>query len=238
MAEVAHNDRQIVRFFEEAVLDMAASEREQRPIFKDMILCEVRWVGSRLQSTIAPAHEKFRPKRSAKNMRGQYGFERQGGMESYAEAFPDEWAEFQGLQSNRKSGTTLEHLPFLTKARIAELNYMNIFTAEQLASVGDNGIRALGIGGRAMVEQARTWLAETADKTAAAEALAEKAALEERLAKMEAALAASEAPKAQANDPESWTEDELREFLVEQGAKPRANAARESMVAAAREMMA
>ena len=234
MAEVVHNDRQIVRFYEEAVLDMAKSETAQRPIFKDMVLCEIKWVGSRLQSTVIPAHEKFRPRRASRNMRGQFGFENSGGMESPAEAFPEEWAEFQGLASARQ-GTLLEQMPGMTKARIAELNYMNIHTAEQLASLGDDGIRALGIGGRALVEQARTWIAEATDKARLAAEMEKNAALEARFAELEAKIAAANAPKPSDNF-ETMEEDELRAFLERKGANPRKNASLESMRAAAREL--
>ena len=233
MAEVVHNDRQIVRFYEEAVLDMALSEKAQRPIFKDMTLCEIKWVGSRLQSTIIPAHEKFRPRRSTKNMKGLYGFEKTGGMESPAEAFPEEWAAFQGLTTLRQ-GTVLERMG-LSKAKIAELNYMNIHTVEQLASLGDNGIAAIGPGGRALVEQAKAWVAETTDKEAAAAALAEKAAMEERIAKLEAALAGQTQAKI-VDDFDAMDDDQLKAFIVSKGGNPRANAAREKLLQACREL--
>jgi hypothetical protein len=203
-----------------------------------MIKCEIKWVGSRLQSTVLPAHEPFRPRQKAKNMRGQFGFERGAGMESAVEAFPEEWSEYQGLTS-RRAGALLEHVPGMTKSKIAELNYMNIHTAEQLASLGDGGIHALGIGGRALVDMAKAWLIETTDKKASAEALAEKAAMEERIAKLEAALAQTmqAAPAAViSDDVEAWSEDALREFLTARGASLRANAAIDKLRAAVRDI--
>lgn len=234
MAEVEQRDHQVVRFYDEAVLDMAKSEAAQRPIFTDMVLAEVKWAGEPGSSWVGPAEVPFRLVKGKVN-RQQFGFERRGGWESPAEAFPQEWGVFKGRADARKAGTTLDRLPFLSKAKIAELTYMEIHTAEQLASIGEGAIKHLGMGGRGLVEQAKAWLSDTADKSAAAAAIAEKTAMEDRIAKLEAALAAKPAAPS-ADRFEGMDDDELKAFIVSMGGNPRANAARDKLLAACREL--
>jgi hypothetical protein len=235
MSEVEHRDQQVVSFYDEAILDMAKSETAQRPIFDTVVMAKVQWIGQPGQNFTGPATAKFRLAKGKANRRNTYGFERAGGWESPAEAFPEEWAVYQGKADARGRGTPLEHLPFITKGKLAELNYMEIHTAEQLASIGANAAKVLGMGGTALVEQARAWISDTTDKAAAASAMAEKAALEERLAALEARLAApQEAPKVDAWDAQD--DDELRAFIVSKGGNPRANAARDKLLQACREL--
>jgi hypothetical protein len=233
MAEVEQRDAQIATFYEEAILDMGLSEKAQRPIFADVTMVEIKWVGNPGQSFTGPAEKPFRLSKKKANRRNTYGFERAGGWESPAEAFPEEWAIFKGKADARGRGTPLEHLPFLKKAKIAELNYMEIHTAEQLASIGQNAAKVLGMGGTDLVEQARTWIAETTDKQAVAQVLEEKAALEARFAALEARF---NAPAPVTDEWDAKDDDELREFIVSKGGNPRANAARDKLVQACREL--
>jgi hypothetical protein len=223
-------DNRIVRFYDEAVIDMAKSEDAKRPIYTDMVLCEIKFVGEPGKSQVAPANEMFKMMPRTKSARGTIDFAR-GGMVTYAEAWPKEWAAYVSKAEARGTGTPLEHLPFIRPAKKAELNYLNIHTAEQLASIKDP--KLLGMGGRDLVEQAKAWVGEAEAKAVNASVLAEKAAMEERIAKLEAALAQRAAP---ASDMEAWSDDELKAHLAANGVKPRANASRETLLDAARQL--
>ena len=48
----------------------------------------------------------------------------------------DKWKTMQD-KAQTMEGTILAELPWMTKSQIAELNYMNIFTVEQLAELDD-----------------------------------------------------------------------------------------------------
>lgn len=56
---------------------------------------------------------------------------------TYKRRFSKMWWNFQQSLSQELSGFPLRDWPALTRAQVEELNYMNIFTVEQLATVAD-----------------------------------------------------------------------------------------------------
>lgn len=217
-----------VRFYHGAVLNQAKSEAAGRRIFDDMEMVEVKYPGDITRSNVAPAHDKcfmYRPRP------GEVDDGR--GFLTWAEQFEEQYKRFKANDpAADRSGTPLEHAPFLTPAKVFELRAQNIHTVEALAGISPSIAQKNHWQG--LVAQAVTLL-DTAQATAeVAKATAEKQALEDKFAALQAEIEALKAGKS--NDPATWSDDQLRAFLTERGAKPRANAARDTLIVAVREM--
>lgn len=203
-----------------------------RVVCDDVEMCRIRWYGDKNRDLHAPAHDQFK-------------FDRATGRHlTYAEAFPDHYKAFKANQAQPEEGTPIEHLPFLTKGRIAELKAQNIRTAEALANLPDRLMQKVGMDGHMLRNQAKAWI-DDADRAASlGKATAENDALRKRIEQLEKLMMQQSVPQdapeqeeVAADDPESWTDDQLRGFLKEKGIPVRANQARDKLVAAVREMM-
>jgi hypothetical protein len=178
-----------VQFYMEAIPDGKASAEAGRQVHQDVEMVKILTIGDKDNNFIGQAHHTF-----MRNPRGP-------GRLTPAQRYPEQYAAFKAGQAETVTGTPLDYLPFLGKAQIADLKYAGVRTAEELANLGEQAA-AKGFGWRELREQAKTWL-DDADKFAVAnKAKAEAAAanaraddLAQRLADMEAKLAALDEPK-------------------------------------------
>jgi hypothetical protein len=232
---MAQNDQDrhcIVRFYHGAVRNQGKSDAAGRAIFDDKEMCEIKFPGEPGRNWVGPAHDgvfMYRPKMGA--------VDEDKGFLTPAERFAD---QFKAWKANdpaaQRNGTPLEHLPFLTQARVYELKAQNIHTAEALAHLSDSAISKLHL--RPLVEQAKTYIGEADAAATVAKAEQEKAALQSQFDALRAEIdALKKAPAPAAGDPfDAMTDDALREYLTEHGATLRSNAARDKMLAAARDI--
>lgn len=212
-----------VEFFTEAQEDLKASREQGRKVFKDVEMIRIRWVGDRGRVLVAPAHSLSVYDRA------------QGRHLTYAERFPAHYEAFTKDREELAEGTPLTEVAFVSKAQAAEWAALNVKTVEHLAAISDRDIRKLGMGGREYVEKARAWLSRANDTAAAERAEAEIAKLR---AEIEALRSERAAPVAAAggDEFEAMADEELREFIARRtGAEPRKNAARDKLLAAARD---
>jgi hypothetical protein len=225
------NNRHItVRFYHGAVLNQAKTDAAGRRIYDDMEMVEAKYPGDPTRSNVAPAHDPcfmHRPRP---------GEDEGKGFLTWAERFPAEYKRFkENDPSAIRSGTPLNHAPFLSEARVFELRALNIHTVEALANLPDHLVTKNSL--RSVVEQAKTWLDAAAGAALVAKATAERDALEARFAKLEAELAAAKAGKP-ADPVDAMDEAALREFLGNAGVQTRANASLDKLREAARSLMA
>jgi hypothetical protein len=225
-------DRHITRrFYHGAILDQAATDAAGRRIYRDVEMFEGKFPGDPSRSIVAPAHDPcfmHRPK---------IGEDESVGFLTYAQRFAEDYKRFKATDpSAERSGTPLEHAPFLTQARVFELRAINIHTVETLAHLPGNVVQKHSL--RPVVEQAKVWLGETEAAAAVAEANAKTQALEDRFAAMQAEIDRLRAGKPAGDDIDGWSDDRLREFLVGKDVTPRANASRDKLLAAVREISA
>jgi len=89
-----------------AVRNPAKTARAGRPIYDDMEVCEIRKPGGRDYS-VFPALSMSHRANDAET--GTI-------VVTYAERFKRQYRQFKELQTQTKSGTPLEHVPFLTTA--------------------------------------------------------------------------------------------------------------------------
>lgn len=209
----------IVKFYNDAQRDDAASRAEGRPIFKDVEMVEIRFPGDRESTIIAPAHDQAFLNRSSEGP----------AYLTYAERFAEPYKAFKERGANAQVGTPLDMLVFLAPSQIAEMHAQNIFTVENLAGLSDRMMK--GPGWREWREQAQAFLDNAQSASLLAAEQAKSAALEARLAALEAAMAAK---SSEGDEWDAMDDDALREALEARGLNLRANASRASMLKAAR----
>ena len=132
------DDALVPLFRNHAVLNPARTAAEGRPIYDDVEVVDLRVPGSRNFGT-----------HPATAVSGWYEDPDLGPVKiTYAERFRKQYQQFKAHNAQTKTGTPLEHVPFLTEGRRAELRAQNIYTVEQLAAVDGQELRNLGPGGR------------------------------------------------------------------------------------------
>lgn len=185
----------LVKFFNKAVQDQAATQEQGRPVFKDVCYVDIRTVGSKNGYVCRPARQDD------------------------INRFPRHYQAFKDRVEMPLEGTPLSEWTLISRSQAEELAYLGVKTVEQLSSVSDANIGVI-MGGYAIKAKAKDWLErakETGSATklqaiadeAKAEAAEQKARadmLEERLNKLEKSLLE---PKASSLPPNP--EDELEE---------------------------
>lgn len=228
---MAEQDRVVAIFKNQPRLDKGETKKQGRPIYRDVEVCEIRFAANRNTVGVFPAHA-FAGWRSTP----------EGGQEEYTYAmkFPEQYKRFKAGQTQVADGTPLEELPFLTQAKRMELKALNVHTAEALAAVDGQELKNLGMGGRALKDQAQAYL-DNASGTAKVTALASE---NEDLRKMVEDLQRemkSMKPDAPSDRTESefedWEDDLIKEYIEEKtGSKPRGNPKHSTLVDMAEEV--
>lgn len=137
-----------VEFSNEAVHMTAESEKEGRPIYKDVPHITIRFPGDKTREIKRPV--RFTPEESAP-------------YPPDPERFPRHWAAFKNQAEQAHDGTPIDVWPPLSKAMVMELKASRVFTVEQLANIPDAALHDLGMGGRDLREKARAWLSNAKD---------------------------------------------------------------------------
>ena len=165
------DDTLLVRFFTHPRQNTAKSEAEGRPIFEDTDYIEI----------MQPGNKDSIIKRPATAMDKQ--------------RFAEHFRKYEARQSeDHIEGTLIEQAPWVTRAQVEELRFLNIRTVEQLAGLSDSNAQGI-MGIQALKQKAKKYL-ETAKDEATAEALAEQKELNTALmARLEALESGDPAPK-------------------------------------------
>lgn len=142
-----------VQFYTDAVELKAESEKQGRPIFKDM---------PHIRKMI-PGDQSNVIERAAK--------------EHDIRMYPREWDQYKRQQGEGMTGTPLEQWPQVTRAQVKEAKYFEVHTVEQLAELSDMSCQRMGMGFYELRGKAKAYL-DAATHTAAETA---QAAENERL---------------------------------------------------------
>lgn len=216
-------DAAIVALFRNhAVKDEAKSRAEGRPIYDDMEVVEIRFPGSRAMSVF--------PATALSHWANDFQTGEQTPI-TYAERFSRQYQQFKSQHAQTKSGTPLEHAPFLTEARRAELRALNIYTVEQLAVVDGPELKNLGNNGRDLKNKAQEYIAESKAAAPTAAMVAELEALRARNAVLEDdAKLLKDADKSDAVF-DDMTLEQLREYITtNSGHAPHGSIGRKTLV--------
>lgn len=151
-----------VTFYTDAVELKYESERQKRPIFKDVPFIR----------KMVPGDANNIIERAAK--------------EQDMQQYPRQWAEYEATnKSGEVVGTPLEKWPNVTRAQIKELKYVECHTVEQLAQMSDGNLMKMGAGFRPLRESAIKWL----DSLSAAKVDEEKEFLKKQVAELSETVA-------------------------------------------------
>jgi hypothetical protein len=145
-----------VRFFALPRIDVAASNEANRPIFKDVHYVELMMPGDKHNIVVEPVWDQHKQR------------------------FPAKWDAYIKGASQQIVGTPLKVAPFLTPSHVAELEYLKIFTIEQLADLSDSAMNFMGAN--EFKQAAKKFLERTSSNDALLERIK---ALEAQLAKPE-----------------------------------------------------
>jgi len=186
------------------ILNDAKTLEQGRPIYDDVEHCEIRGPGSR-NNTIQPATA----------MSHWITDPLTGGQRSitYAERFSRQYRQFKEHATQTKSGTPLDHVPFLTEARRAELRALNIYTVEQLALVDGNELKNLGTGGREFKNAAQEYLSDAKRNVPNSVMLAELEALRAKNETLQEDLTAARRAVPADNRWDDMTDTQLAEMI-------------------------
>lgn len=198
MASNAEQDTARPRFFMKAVENKAKSLEENRPVFDEREMVEIRIPGDRLATHVNYV------------------------LDEHRQRWPDHYAAFKRGEARAASGTPLEQWPPMTTGRVATLKALGILSVEELSTLPDNMLTSLGMGARELRDQARAYLEAAAGGAAVARATAEnadlRAQMERMQTQMEALMRGSGAAVPAAVDVsdravDELTDDELKAYI-------------------------
>jgi hypothetical protein len=113
--------------------------------------------------------------------------------EGHKDRFPRHWQHYQevllGKTGGALIGTPLDQWPSLSLSQIHELRALHIHTVDQLAALNENGIAAIGIGGRELKAKAAAWLAQATENAEAEALAAENVRMAEKIEGLERTIA-------------------------------------------------
>lgn len=162
-----------VQFYSDAVEIKFETEKQGRPIFKDM--AHIR--------KVIPGDMKTVIERVAKpeDMR----------------QFPREWEAYQRHNTAGVTGTPLEQWPQITKSQVKEAKYLEVHSVEQMAELSESSCQRLGMGFFELRNKAKAYLQAAAGTAQATAQEAENQRLREEMEMLKAQMAglAESAPR-------------------------------------------
>lgn len=209
----------------------AKTLQEGRPIYDDVEICEIRAPGSK--------DVKHFPATAMSTgwLMDEMGKQYQV---SYAERFRHQFQQFKRDATQTKSGTPLDHVPFLTEAKRAELRALNVYTLETLAGIEGNELKNLGINGRELKNQAVAYMEEALVNAPTMQLQAQLDAMAARNAILEEDILLLKAKKqADSESFEDMTAEQLAEYITANtGHAPQGNLSRKTLLRLATDIKA
>jgi hypothetical protein len=169
-----------VRFEErEMGLDADATEREQRPIPRVVVMACITPHGSK--DVVEKIAEEWLKQIKQKALAGDYPPE-------WLSHFELQYKEWRAGNDVPREGTPIKTWQMCTREAGTRLIATGITTVEDLAQFPDSGLGGIGMDGRYLRDLARNWITEAKDKGANAKALADANVEIERLKQSNVAL--------------------------------------------------
>lgn len=226
-----NNRHNITPFFKYlTVEDVPQSEIHGKPIYKTIEAVELRIAGDRQYTPVVPANSMY-----AKDGNR---------IITYAERFSKQYRAFISGAAQEADGTPLESLTDygITPAQLSLCRALQIYTVEALHGLEGARVKALHMHGNDLKAMARRWIEDRDGKSGMS---AQMSAMEAELAQLRAQLAAKNDPDAVSvsgvsdTDLENKSTDDLKDLIAGlQGARPRGNPSRETLLAMLSELQA
>jgi hypothetical protein len=176
-----HNKGVTPVFFVKEVIDPAASEKAGRAIYQDMEFVRIHVAGDALSVSVQFPDAEWMP-----------------GI-TYKQRFEESYTKWKSKGRALINGTPLSRWPLATPSFIKEMEFLNILSVDDLASVADVHLDRIA-DGRQWRDRAAAWLKSAKDGAVAARYAAENHRLREDVKELSERLAALEgdakAPKA------------------------------------------
>ena len=160
-----------VSFYTEAVEIKAESEKQGRPVYRDVPFIKI----------VVPG--------DVNNI-----IERKASKED-EQKFPKAWARYKAQEADVMEGTPLEQWPQMSRSLVKEAKFFEIHTVEQLAGLSDINVSKMGMGYLELRNKAKAYLvaaAGTAGETAQA---AENQRLKDMIADLQKQMSELSKPK-------------------------------------------
>lgn len=212
-----------------SLLNPRKTKEQGRPIYDDMEIVEIRTAGDRNSVKVFPANEisHFEELEDGGS----------GDPITYAMRFQAQYDRFKAGHAQAQSGTPLEEAPFLTQSKRLELKAVHVHTVEALALLDGGPLKALGIGGRELKNQAQAYLDNAKGSADVTRLAAENEVLRRQLADMAAPQQAPDVPVA-VDSFEAMSDEDLKAFIgTKTGSRPRGQPSHETLVRMAKELM-
>src|SRR5215472_7086762 len=151
------DDGSALRVYRDTAKNPFLSEREGRPIYDDVIYCEIISPGSRDSTPIFEMVRFLNPEMEAD--KPLYGM-KYPELKKYIDLFIKEDETDESL-----SGTPLKQWPEISRSMVASLRAQNIYTVDALANLPDTKLSVVGPDGRTWRTKAQAYI-ENAKNTA------------------------------------------------------------------------
>lgn len=175
-----------VRFYNDAKQDMEASEKEGRPIYKDVEMVEIFAQGG--------SHTVLKKV-----------------TDEHREMYSHQYQAWKKGQEVAVEGTPLEMWPnpLMTPSMIQNLKFFQVYSVEQLADLTDSTIQKIGLGGIKLRKDASEYIERAHGVEPQMAALkTENTELKDRLSALEKQLEALSKPKAKAKRKRKKADDD------------------------------
>jgi len=213
----------IPTFRNHAIPNEAKTLEAGRPIYDDVEVVDIRRAGSRDFST-----------HPATGFARWVTDPRTGGQvkETYAERFRHQYQQYKAQAQQTLTGTPLDHVPFLTEGKRAEMRALNVLTVEQLAAVDGQELKNLGPGGRELKNQATEFIEQSKSNVPNMKMAAELEALRSRNAVLEEDVEALKLKQAGEGQFKDMSDDQVRDYITANsgGQTPQGNLPRKILV--------
>ncbi len=174
-------DGAALRFFEEPVKNNFQSEKHGRPLFDNMLYVEVITPGSNESIPRFEVERTYCPEVGKGDGPNKRIVERTAYYDRFKEAVEKYKSEDAGAVVD---GTPLDQWPLIDKGTAQGYKALGIWTVEMLSGISDGNLGNLGIGGQVMREQAKQWLISRQFGVPSAQLAADKANLEQEVARL------------------------------------------------------
>lgn len=129
-------------FYIKPKMHKGESEKQGRPIFKDVEYVEIFIAGDKDCQIDTPVKQQ------------------------HIDRWPEQYRKFKAGLEDVLEGTPIEEWAAIPRHRVMELRALNIRTVEEVSALSDSGIQNLGMDGRQLVAKAKAFLASADDHKA------------------------------------------------------------------------
>lgn len=151
-----------VGFFVDAELQPIPTEKEGRPIYKDVEFVSVIPAGDPKTVNCQRVEDRHKAR------------------------WADIYEKFKRGVAETQQGTPLKEWPAVSSTQIRELEYFHVYTVEQLSTLSDEAIMRLGMGMRELVTKAKATIAKAANDAGTLAMAAENQRLKDEMAALKA----------------------------------------------------